>query len=148
MTATYANDLTLIALRFPDDDAHPDDHPAAEQVTAAVCAALRGDPYELAVRLDVSDFDRRVLTAAADVPAGATVSYGQLAQMAGCPAASRAVGGALARNPLLVLFPCHRIVRADGALGGYAAGAQRKRRLLALEAGQRVLGSMVSGSTG
>jgi len=147
MTATYDGDV-LIALRFAADDARPDDHPAAEQVTAAVSATLRGDPHELAVRLDVSEFASRVLHAAALVPAGATVSYAQLAAMAGCPGGSRAVGGALAANPLLVLFPCHRIIRADGSPGGFAAGVQRKRQLLALEADQRVLGSRVSGSTG
>lgn len=64
---------------------------------------------------------------------GQTVSYGQLAVLAGSPGASRAVGGACATNPLPIVVPCHRVVRSNGGLGGYVGGIEAKRALLDLE---------------
>jgi methylated-DNA-[protein]-cysteine S-methyltransferase len=69
----------------------------------------------------------------AEVPFGATVSYLDLAARAGNPRASRAVGTAMATNPLPIVVPCHRVLRTGGALGGYGGGLDAKRRLLALE---------------
>lgn len=66
-------------------------------------------------------------------PYGTTISYGQLAARIGSPRASRAVGLANGRNPIAVIVPCHRIVAADGSLGGYGGGAERKQHLLSLE---------------
>lgn len=70
---------------------------------------------------------------AADVSYGHTASYGALARLAGSPGAGRAVGTACATNPLPVVVPCHRVVRADGSLGGYLGGIDAKRLLLDLE---------------
>ncbi len=67
------------------------------------------------------------------VPAGATISYTELARRAGHPGSFRAVGAATGRNPLAIVVPCHRIVGADGSLTGYAGGLARKRALLAFE---------------
>lgn len=78
-------------------------------------------------------FQRGILEACAQVPAGTTVTYAVLAMQAGHPGAARAAGWALARNPLPILIPCHRVLRADGGLGGFLAGLDWKRRLLALE---------------
>jgi O-6-methylguanine DNA methyltransferase len=64
---------------------------------------------------------------------GETVSYGELAEMAGRPSAARAVGNAMSRNPVPIVVPCHRIVGASGSLVGYAGGLERKEKLLALE---------------
>lgn len=69
----------------------------------------------------------------ADLPYGRTASYGTLAQLAGNPKAVRAVGTACATNPLPIVVPCHRVVRADGSLGGYLGGAAAKNTLLQLE---------------
>ncbi|MBQ6465732.1 MAG: methylated-DNA--[Oscillospiraceae bacterium] len=85
-------------------------------------------------------FQREVWVLLADIPYGGTRTYGELAQ---CLARRRglerfsaqAVGGAVGRNPISILIPCHRVVGAGGALTGYAAGLARKRALLALEAG-------------
>lgn len=67
---------------------------------------------------------------------GRTVSYSELAQLAGRPTAVRAVGSACATNPLPIVVPCHRVLRSDGSLGGYAGGLAAKRTLLDLEAGR------------
>jgi methylated-DNA-[protein]-cysteine S-methyltransferase len=76
-----------------------------------------------------------VLDALEAVPYGETVSYGELAGMAGRPRASRAVGTAMATNPLPIVVPCHRVVAAGGALGGYGPGVATKVKLLELEGG-------------
>ncbi|MFN8099381.1 MAG: methylated-DNA--[protein]-cysteine S-methyltransferase [Dermatophilaceae bacterium] len=69
------------------------------------------------------------------IPYGATVSYGELAARAGNARAVRAVGTACATNPLPIIVPCHRVLRADGSIGGYAGGPAAKATLLALESG-------------
>jgi methylated-DNA-[protein]-cysteine S-methyltransferase len=78
-------------------------------------------------------FQRAVLTELAHVPYGETATYGGLAARIGKPRAARAVGGALNRNPIPIVLPCHRVVGAGGSLVGYAGGLERKRALLALE---------------
>ena len=69
------------------------------------------------------------------IPFGETRTYGELAAALGIPSAARAVGAANGRNPIWILVPCHRVVAAGGALGGYAGGLEAKRWLLAHEAG-------------
>ncbi|GAA3392242.1 methylated-DNA--[protein]-cysteine S-methyltransferase [Streptomyces roseoviridis] len=81
-----------------------------------------------------TEFQRRVWRALEEIPYGTTVSYGEIARRVGSPGAGvRAVGTAIGRNPLLVVRPCHRVIGADGSLRGYAAGLERKERLLGLE---------------
>jgi len=79
-------------------------------------------------------FRRSVLAHLPEIAYGHTESYGQVAAAVGNPNAVRAVGSACAANPLPVVVPCHRVVRADGSLGGYAGGPEAKRTLLDLEA--------------
>ncbi len=95
-------------------------------------------PSHATVRLAPAgtDFQKRVWEAMDAIPYGATHTYGHLAATmrgAGIPASAQAVGGAVGRNPLLLIRPCHRVVAADGP-GGYAAGAEAKAWLLAHEA--------------
>ena len=71
------------------------------------------------------------------VPAGATVSYAEIARRIGAPKSVRAVAGACAANKLAVAIPCHRVVRNDGSLSGYAWGVERKRAFIDREASQR-----------
>lgn len=78
-------------------------------------------------------FQQRVWNALCQIPYGQTRTYSEIAQMAGNPKASRAVGMANHRNPILILIPCHRIIGADGSLTGYAAGLETKKYLLQLE---------------
>jgi methylated-DNA-[protein]-cysteine S-methyltransferase len=78
-------------------------------------------------------FQQLVLEELARVPYGETATYGALATRIGRPRAARAVGGALNKNPIPIVLPCHRVVGATGSLVGYAGGLERKRALLALE---------------
>lgn len=98
--------------------------------------------FELPVDLrGVSEWDRRVLAGAASLDFGEVTSYGALARRIGKPGAARAVGGALGRNPIPIVIPCHRILAADGTIGGYGGGGHGaresmlsvKRRLLGIE---------------
>ncbi len=78
-------------------------------------------------------FTRAVLKITARIPYGEIRSYRWIANKLGKPRASRAVGNALARNPIPIIIPCHRVVRSDGSIGGFALGRSWKRRLLELE---------------
>lgn len=80
--------------------------------------------------LGMGAFQKRVYAALLDVPPAQTVSYGCLADMAGFPRAARAVGTAMATNPLPIVIPCHRVIRSDGSLGNYGNDAGWKPRLL------------------
>jgi methylated-DNA-[protein]-cysteine S-methyltransferase len=82
-----------------------------------------------------TDFQQQVLRAAARVPRGGLATYAEIARHIGKPRASRAVGQALARNPVPIVIPCHRVVAADGSLTGYSGrgGIRTKAQLLVLE---------------
>lgn len=85
------------------------------------------------VRLGGTEFQRQVWNALAQMPAGSRQTYSQLAAAIGQPTAVRAVASACARNSIALRIPCHRILRSDGALGGYRWGLALKRRLLSTE---------------
>jgi methylated-DNA-[protein]-cysteine S-methyltransferase len=82
-------------------------------------------------------FQLDVLRALQEVPYGETISYGALAKRIGRPNASRAVGGANARNPLPIVIPCHRVIGSDGNLVGFGGGLDIKKKLLDLESTHR-----------
>lgn len=126
---------------------------AVQRAVRGITALLRGEQVDLAdVEIDLSGvppFHRRVYEVARTVPAGQTISYGELARRLGAPGAARAVGQALKRNPCAILVPCHRVLAAAGAPGGFTApgGIATKLRLLTLEAGEADLeaGSLFQG---
>ena len=98
---------------------------------------MAGRPGGEEPRLDWSGrgaFDIAVWRACRQVPYGKTVSYGELAVRVGRAGAARAVGGAMRRNPLLLLMPCHRVLAGGRAVGGFSAGIEVKRALLRHEA--------------
>lgn len=104
----------------------------------AVVDYFKGKAVTFDVPLDVSgltEFHQAVLEACRRIPYGRTATYADLARAVGRPAATRAVGSALANNPLPLVIPCHRVIRTDGSLGGFSApdGIATKRRLLELE---------------
>ena len=84
------------------------------------------------IRLEGTDFQKRVWELLLEVPYGQTITYGELARKLGCKSA-QAVGGAVGRNPISILVPCHRVVGANGSLIGYAGGMEKKEFLLKLE---------------
>jgi len=102
---------------------------------AAVSALLRGGPAGADLPLDVrgTAFQARVWQALRRIPAGRTWSYQELATAIGAPRSHRAVANACGRNPVAVVVPCHRVVRADGSLGGYRWGLEVKAELLRRE---------------
>ncbi|MFQ5856066.1 MAG: methylated-DNA--[protein]-cysteine S-methyltransferase [Anaerolineae bacterium] len=97
---------------------------------------LAGEPVEFDVALDWlghAAFLQDVWKVTRSIPYGETRTYAELAEEAGRPRAYRAVGQAMAVNPIPLIVPCHRVVRSDGGLGGYAGGLEVKRRLLDME---------------
>jgi methylated-DNA-[protein]-cysteine S-methyltransferase len=111
---------------------------ALERFLAGDLAAVDGIPLDLG---DRAGWDQLVLGAVRGIPAGATASYGEVARMIGRAGAARAVGGAVGRNPVGLVIPCHRVIAGDGSLGGYGggwwggrhAGLELKHELLARE---------------
>ncbi len=89
--------------------------------------------FEVALAPEGTRFQHSVWKAISSVGFGATISYAELAERAGCPGSARAAGAATGRNPIGIIVPCHRIVGSNGSLTGYAGGLDRKRALLALE---------------
>jgi methylated-DNA-[protein]-cysteine S-methyltransferase len=130
----------LTALRF--DGRGSAAGPRSPELAAAAVQleqyfAGRRRMFELPLELPDRPFDRRVLSAVGEIPYGERASYGELTATLGLrPEDVRTVAAAIARNPLPLLLPCHRVIGADGRLVGYGGGLERKARLLALEAGQ------------
>ena len=120
-----------------------DDGPAADLLAAgrpvleALVAGRRTDAATLPIDLhDRPRFDQVVLGAVRSIRWGETASYGSIARQVGAPRASRAVGGALGRNPISLVIPCHRVIASDGTLGGYGGDGwiDRDRELSRKEA--------------
>lgn len=111
-----------------------------EAFVARVVGFVEAPRIGLNLPLDVrgTAFQQRVWQALQEIPAGATVSYAEIARRIGAPKAVRAVAGACTANNLAVAIPCHRVVRTDGSLSGYAWGVERKRVLLDREASQNL----------
>jgi methylated-DNA-[protein]-cysteine S-methyltransferase len=110
-------------------------HPLVEQALAELDAFGQGRCLTFGVALDLRHlpvFTTQVLRALVNIPAGQLTTYGRLAATVGSPGASRAVGGAVGRNPIPIIVPCHRVVASNG-IGGFGLGLACKRALLALE---------------
>jgi O-6-methylguanine DNA methyltransferase len=99
--------------------------------------------FELALDLRGTDFQLAVWRALCAIPYGETISYAEQARRVGRPNAPRAVGAANGANPIAIIVPCHRVVNADGKLGGYGGGLELKARLLALEHAQPRQGDLL-----
>jgi len=114
-----------------------------EQLAAYFAGDLR--KFNVSLAAAGTDFQHRVWRELAQIPFGASISYGELARRIGNPAASRAVGRANGQNPISIIVPCHRVIGANGTLTGYGGGSDRKRWLLDHEAGRQVPGGLFSG---
>lgn len=111
-------------------------HPLLIAAADQLAAYFLGKSTHFRLPLDLSAgtlFQQAVWRVLLQIPAGSTLSYGDLARQIGKPAAVRAVGAAVGRNPLSIVVPCHRVLGAGGALTGYAGGLRRKTALLQLE---------------
>ena len=89
--------------------------------------------FDVPTRLNGTEFQKRVWLALRDIPYGKTASYKDIAAAVGCPKGYRAVGMANNRNPISIIYPCHRVVGSDGSLTGYGGGLDVKAKLLELE---------------
>ncbi|HEX2037090.1 MAG TPA: bifunctional DNA-binding transcriptional regulator/O6-methylguanine-DNA methyltransferase Ada [Chloroflexota bacterium] len=123
-----------LRLRFPGAELREDDAAFTDWVTQVV-SLVEAPRQALDLPLDVrgTAFQQRVWRVLREIPPGTTLGYAEVAQRIGLPNATRAVAQACAANPVAVAIPCHRVVRADGGLGGYRWGVERKRALLARE---------------
>lgn len=125
----------LLAMQFPDSA--PSSCREIGLILDRIEAFLGGEDIRFslaAVRLDLcAPFQRKVLRADHAIPRGRVSTYGLIARRAGNPSGARAVGRALATNPFPLVIPCHRVIRSDGALGGYGGGVEMKRALLEME---------------
>jgi methylated-DNA-[protein]-cysteine S-methyltransferase len=136
-------DIGLAGAWFAGQKHHPEaldapEHPGDKLLRAAAAqlhAYFTGmiDHFDLPLDLHGTHFQRAVWHALLTIPAGSTRSYGEIARALDTASAVRAVGGAIGRNPVSVIVPCHRVVGGDGSLTGYAGGVDRKRALLHLE---------------
>ncbi len=111
-------------------------HPVLQAACSQLTAYFAAQAARFTLPLDFSlgtPFQQSVWERLRAIPYGVTQSYGEIARYLGQPAASRAVGAAVGRNPLSIIVPCHRVVGSNGALTGYAGGLERKIALLQLE---------------
>jgi len=120
--------LAALRRRFPARDLLP-----ADLDPGWLGDAFAGGPLPAIDVTGLSDFDTRVYEVVRSVPAGETISYGEVAALIGAPGAARAVGGAMSRCPLFPAVPCHRVVRASDGWSGWGGDVALKRRLLRLE---------------
>ncbi len=121
----------------PEPDWLPDPAtlaPSVRELRAYFAGELR--EFTLPVNLSGTPFQKRVWAELTRIPYGETISYAELAKRVGKPTASRAVGGANGANRVCVVVPCHRVIAADGTLGGFGGGLWRKAWLLNREAGE------------
>ncbi|HEY5698076.1 MAG TPA: methylated-DNA--[protein]-cysteine S-methyltransferase [Acidimicrobiales bacterium] len=129
------DDDQLVGLNFVETSLADRDDPSG--MADALRRYFDGDLdaiADLPVRFDTgTPFQQEVWRALQTIPVGETISYGELARRVGRPTGFRAVGSANGRNPVAVVVPCHRVIAADGTLGGYSGGLDNKRWLLAHE---------------
>jgi methylated-DNA-[protein]-cysteine S-methyltransferase len=123
------------AIAAPERDDDPLLVAAARQLAGYF--AGESDSFDVPLDLQGTAFQRAVWAELLRIAPGATCSYGDIARRLAMPAASRAVGAAVGRNPVSVIVPCHRVVGSTGSLTGYAGGLDRKTSLLRIEAERR-----------
>ena len=126
----------LLAEEFTEANLVPSE---MNELKSRILSYISGEEGLARIPLDIRGtvFQRKVWDALRRIPSGETRSYRDIARAIGAPAAVRAVGSACGANPVALVVPCHRVLRADGGLGGYAWGVERKQRLLEIERPKR-----------
>ncbi|MFO1464062.1 MAG: methylated-DNA--[protein]-cysteine S-methyltransferase [bacterium] len=141
LLAEFAEDGSLLRLEFAEapqaTNSAPKEpaSPLARQLREYFSGRRRD--FDLPLASAGTPFQQKVWAELRRIPFGETLSYAELARRLGDPGAVRAVARANALNPIAILIPCHRVIGSDGSLTGYAAGLERKARLLVLEGHQR-----------
>jgi len=120
-----------VRIGWKEDPSDPVLHRTASELREYFAGERRA--FEVPYRLVGTEFQQRVWERLAAIPYGTTKSYRDIAYELGDPNATRAVGRANGANPISIIVPCHRVIAADGTLGGYGGGLDRKRQLLDLE---------------
>jgi len=137
---TFDEDESALVRRFPNASVVPDDGTISAWVEGAIEAIEHPQSApELPIDVRGTAFQEAVWRELRRIPVGQTRSYADIARAVGQPDAVRAVGTANGSNPVAVLVPCHRVIRSDGSLGGYAGGLDRKRKLLSAEGADPLL---------
>lgn len=137
---TFDEDASVLERRFPNATVLPDDGTISAWAEGALMAIEHPtNTPELPIDVRGTAFQEAVWKELRRIPLGETRSYADIAAAVGQPQAVRAVGTANGSNPVAVLVPCHRVIRSDGSLGGYAGGLDRKRKLLAAEGADPLL---------
>jgi methylated-DNA-[protein]-cysteine S-methyltransferase len=139
---TLMADDGLLTHLVMEDQAHAVDAPPGSRRDDAAFATVAGQldeyfagartTFDVPMRLEGTEFQRKVWEQLCAIPYGRTISYGELARRVGRPKGSRAVGQANGRNPIPIIVPCHRVLAGNG-IGGYGGGLPMKRTLLAVE---------------
>ncbi|MGV8805399.1 MAG: methylated-DNA--[protein]-cysteine S-methyltransferase [Polaromonas sp.] len=134
----FTEDQRYLPPQLDGPNAWPEDaaHPVLQQAGAQLAEYFSGQRTAFELPLDLgcgTAFQQSVWQALLAIAPGQTVSYGEVSRRIGNPAAVRAVGGAVGRNPVSIIVPCHRVMGSSGALTGYGGGLARKTALLQLE---------------
>ena len=131
----YEEEGKIVLITFSESGEEREESPALLQAEKELKEYFRGERkrFTFPWSLSVPGFEGKCLRALTSVPFGKTVSYGELAAMAGSPRGARAAGNAVHKNPLPILIPCHRVILGDGRLGGFGGEPEIKKALLRLE---------------
>jgi AraC family transcriptional regulator of adaptative response/methylated-DNA-[protein]-cysteine methyltransferase len=136
-TDDHASSLAELRHDWPAARMERNDARAASTATRLFTHYAKPEPVHLFVR--GTQFQLKVWNALLKVPEGRLTTYGELAASLGRPTAARAVGSAVGANPIALLIPCHRVIRADGGLGGYRWGETRKQAVIGMELAQHAI---------
>ena len=129
-----ADEQAVTGVRRVEGAAHPRPNALTRAAAEAITAYLAGEPLaELPLRPSGTAFEQAVWHALREIPYGRTRCYADIAAAIGRPTATRAVGRAIGKNPILLFIPCHRVIGKNGSLTGFSAGLDLKRFLLELE---------------
>jgi len=120
---------------FPDALISEEEDPYTKYARNELKAYLKGELKSFSVPFELfgTEYQKKIWNGLMKIPYGQTVSYAALAHSCGIHEGFRAVGGAVGRNPIMVMIPCHRVIRADGGLSGFGGGIDLKKTLLRLE---------------
>jgi methylated-DNA-[protein]-cysteine S-methyltransferase len=139
-----ATDEALLEVSWPNEKPHRlkkrdvlpgESHPLLTRAATQLQEYFEGkrESFDLPIAFEGTEFQRRVWEALRGIPHHRTVSYNAIARQIGKPAAVRAVGAAIGRNPISIIVPCHRVIGSNGKLTGFAGGLETKAALLKLE---------------